>query len=391
MIGTIAVLGSTGSIGLQTLDVARELGLKVAAISANKNISVIMNQIKEFSPCLVSMGDDNAAIELARRVKESGFKTEVLSGEKGNQAVAEMSETDMVVAAMVGIAGLKPVVCAIRAGKDIALANKETLVAAGHIVMREIKEKEVSIFPVDSEHSAIWQCLHDHHTNDISRIFLTASGGPFRGKCLQELKEVTLSSALAHPTWNMGGKITIDSATMMNKGLEVIEACWLFGVDSLQIQVVVHPQSIVHSMVEFIDGSVLAQLGFPDMKLPIRIALMKKKRIKGRFLPFDPFIANKLTFEKPDAKAFPCLRLAFDAHRCGGSMAAVMNSANEKAVELFMKEMISFNDIPIHIENVMEEHIKKNFVRNPSLDDIFDLDRWATNAVTRLATGHNNK
>ena len=377
MIQSISILGSTGSIGVQTLEVARTFGIRVAALSANTNVDRMEQQIREFHPLLASLSDSTSALILEERIRDMSPRVAVMSGMAGNIAVATISEAQMVVAAMVGVSGLEPVIEAIRAGKDIALANKETLVAGGAIVVPLAKEKNVSIYPVDSEHSAIWQCLVGSSNKDIHRIFLTASGGPFRGKTRGELSHVGIAEALAHPTWSMGGKITIDCATMMNKGLEVIEARWLFGIPESRIVVVVHPQSIVHSMVEYHDGSVMAQMGFPDMKLPIQIALMKKKRVQGDYRPFDPFIASNLTFEKPDMETFRCLALAYGASATGGSMPVVMNSANEKAVEQFLAGRIGFLDIASHVETTMNEHQKTNFTNRIDFQAIQDLDQWA--------------
>jgi len=377
MIQSIAVLGSTGSIGMQTLEVAKTFGIKVLALSANQNVDRMERQIRAFRPLLVSMSDPASAMELQERIHDLDPKIDVMSGMEGNIAVATIPEAEMIVAAMVGVSGLKPVMEAILAGKDIALANKETLVAGGSIVVPLAQKMEVSIYPVDSEHSAIWQCLIGSSNEDIHRIFLTASGGPFRGKSRNELLNVSIRDALAHPTWSMGGKITIDCATMMNKGLEVIEAHWLFDVPESRIVVVVHPQSIIHSMVEYRDGSVMAQMGFPDMRLPIQIALMKKERIIGEYKPFDPFVANNLTFEKPDLETFRCLALAYEASEMGGSMPVVLNSANEKAVERFMAGEIGFLDIASHVEKTMDEHRKTNFTRHIDFQTIQDLDLWA--------------
>jgi len=379
MIKAISILGSTGSIGIQTLEVARTFGIQVLALSANSNVDLMEKQIREFRPVLVSMSDEHAAIILHARIADLYPKVTVMTGMEGNEAVAKISGAEMVVAAMVGVAGLKPVIDAIMAGKDIALANKETLVAGGSIVIPLAKKMDVVIYPVDSEHSAIWQCLSgkSEEDNDINRIFLTASGGPFIGKKESDLVNVTVKQALSHPTWKMGGKISIDSATMMNKGLEVIEAHWLFDISESQIEVVVHPQSIVHSMVEFCDGSVLAQMGFPDMRLPIQIALMKKKRVRGEYKPFNPFVANNLTFEQPDIKTFRCLELAYEASRIGGSMPVVLNSANERAVELFFKGKIGFMDISRHVEKTMNEHFKTNFTKQINYQIIQELDSWA--------------
>lgn len=377
MIQSISVLGSTGSIGVQTLEVARTFNIKVLALSADRNVDRMEMQVREFKPQLVSMSDSQSATILRERLRDMVPAVTVMSGMDGNIAVATAPGAEMVVAAMVGVAGLKPVIEAILAGKDIALANKETLVAGGAIVIPLARKMEVSIYPVDSEHSAIWQCLTGSDYSDIHRIFLTASGGPFRGKTRTDLENVTVKEALAHPTWKMGGKITIDSATMMNKGLEVIEAHWLFDVSSPQIEVVVHPQSIVHSMVEYHDGSVMAQMGFPDMRLPIQIALLKKERIAGEYIRFNPFIANNLTFEKPDMETFRCLALAFKAMDKGGSMPVVLNAANEKAVDLFLQEKIGFLDIATRIEKTMEEHDRINFTEHIDYQVIQELDQWA--------------
>jgi len=377
MIQTIAVLGSTGSIGVQTLEVARTFGIKVIALSANRNVDRLERQIRQFHPLLASMADPESALQLQERIRDLHPAVTVMSGMEGNIAVATMEDSEMVVAAMVGVNGLKPVIEAILAGKDIALANKETLVAGGSIVIPLAKKMEVSIYPVDSEHSAIWQCLPNTSNEAIHRIFLTASGGPFRGKTRSELEHVGIADALAHPTWSMGGKISIDSATMMNKGLEVIEAHWLFDVPESRIEIVVHPQSIIHSMVELYDGSVMAQMGFPDMRLPIQIALMKKERIRGEYKPFDPFTANHLTFERPDLETFRCIGLAYEASAMGGSMPVVLNSANEKAVEQFLKGQIGFLDIAVHVEKTMAEHLKTNFTNYIDYQTIQELDQWA--------------
>ncbi len=377
MIQSISVLGSTGSIGVQTLEVAKTFGIRVVALSANQNVDRMEEQVRQFRPLLVSMSDPVSALLLQEKIRDLDPKVAVMSGMDGNIAVATLPEAEMVVAAMVGVNGLKPVIEAILAGKDIALANKETLVAGGSIVIPLAKKRNISIYPVDSEHSAIWQCLIGSSNEAIHRIFLTASGGPFRGKTRSELEHVSINDALAPPTWTMGGKITIDCATMMNKGLEVIEAHWLFDVSESQIEVVVHPQSIIHSMVEYHDGSVMAQMGFPDMKLPIQIALMKKERIAGEYKPFDPFVANHLTFEKPDSDTFRCLSLAYEASAMGGSMPVVMNSANEKAVERFLKGKIGFLDIAIHVEKTMDELSRINFTNYVDYQTIQELDQWS--------------
>jgi 1-deoxy-D-xylulose-5-phosphate reductoisomerase len=376
MAKTIAILGSTGSIGVQTLDVARNLGIRVCALTANSNIDLLEKQAREFKPLLVSAGDSGLALELERRLK--GLNIEVHYGLEGLKAAASIREADTVVTSIVGVAGLIPTVEAIRHGKNIALANKETLVTAGEIVMAEAREHGVSIFPVDSEHSAIYQCLAANRRQDVERLILTASGGPFRGKTAEELEGVSVAQALKHPNWSMGSKITIDSATLMNKGLEVIEARWLFDFTPDRIKVVVHPQSIIHSMVEYVDGSVLAQLGSPDMRIPIQLALTWPERAPNAFSRLDFLKCGSLTFEEPDRKSFACLELAFEALEAGGTMPAVMNGANEAAVELFLKEKIGFGDIPRRIAGAMEAHVVNI---TPDLDDIIEVDRWARRMV----------
>lgn len=368
----ISILGSTGSIGTQTLDVVRNLGnIEVKALSTNKNIDLLEKQIEEFHPKKVAVMDDEKAYELKKRI---GSKIEVLKGLEGLCEIAEMDETDTVVTSVVGVIGLIPTFKAIQKKKNIALANKETLVTAGKIIMEEAKKNNVSIYPVDSEHSAIFQCLQGNAHNKISRIILTASGGPFRGKSLKELEMVTVEEALKHPNWEMGAKITIDSATMMNKGLEVIEAKWLFDVELNQIEVLVHPQSIIHSMVEFEDGSIMAQMGEPDMRLPIQYALTYPKRITNNWPRINFRQRNMLSFEEVDLSVFKCLQLAYDALKIGGTMPAVLNAANEVAVDKYLKKEINFLDIAKIIEATMEKH---ELIKNPSLSDILDVDQWA--------------
>lgn len=388
MSSCIAILGSTGSIGTQTLEVAEALGIRVAALSAGRNIDGLYRQILRFHPRLASVADADGARLLQGLLDGSAGQAypetiELAWGEEGNLRVAQTAEADTVVAAMVGIAGLGPVLAAIRAGKNIALANKETLVAGGAIVMPLCRQYGVRLLPVDSEHSAIWQCLWGNEGKAVRRILLTASGGPFRRLPVEKLAYVKVSEALAHPTWNMGGKITIDSATLMNKGLEVIEASWLFGITADAVQVVVHPQSIVHSMVEFNDRSVLAQLGFPDMRLPIQVALTYPDRVAGTCETFDPFDprSRTLTFEPPDNARFPCLGLAYAAARIGGSMPAVLNSANEAAVEQFLAGTIGFSDIPRLVEACMGRHENDGVTHEPGFGDIMELDRWARTFV----------
>jgi 1-deoxy-D-xylulose-5-phosphate reductoisomerase len=379
MAGNIAVLGSTGSIGAQTLEVARNLNISVSALTANSNIGLIEKQAREFRPQLVSVGDSTLALEINHRLKE--LNIEVLYGLEGLKAAASIADADTVVTSIVGVAGLIPTIEAIRHGKNIALANKETLVTAGSLVMSEAAAHGISIFPVDSEHSAIYQCLAANRRQDADRLILTASGGPFRGKTPEELEKVTVAQALKHPNWNMGSKITIDSATLMNKGLEVIEARWLFDFTPDRIKVVVHPQSIIHSMVEYVDGSVIAQLGSPDMRIPIQLALTWPDRALNNFSRLDLLKCGSLTFEEPDMESFPCLALAFEALKAGGTMPAVMNGANEAAVDLFLKEKIGFCDIPRLISRTMQVH---SVNITPGLDDIIEVDRWARKIVGGL-------
>lgn len=362
----IAILGTTGSIGTQTLSIVREKkDLEVVSMSCGSNIDLFEEQIREFNPKLVSCGNEDKALELKKRI--SDLDVEVLSGMDGLIAVATIPEAEIVVTAIVGMLGIRPTVAAINEGKDIALANKETLVTAGHIIMPLSKEKNISILPVDSEHSAIFQSLQGNEDNNIHKILLTASGGPFRGFSKEQLEKVTLEDALKHPNWEMGKKITIDSATMVNKGLEVMEAKWLFGVDLDRIEVVVHPQSILHSAVEYDDGAVVGQLGLPDMRLPIQYALYYPKRLpmSGDYL--DLFKVKDMTFEKPDLDVFVGLKYAYEAQREGGNMPTIFNAANEKAVALFLNKKISFTDIYRLIDNSMKEI---EYIDNPTLDEI---------------------
>lgn len=362
----IAILGTTGSIGTQTLSIVREKkDLEVVSMSCGSNIDLFEEQIREFNPKLVSCGNEDKALELKKRI--SDLDVEVLSGMDGLIAVATIPEAEIVVTAIVGMLGIRPTVAAINEGKDIALANKETLVTAGHIIMPLSKEKNISILPVDSEHSAIFQSLQGNEDNNIHKILLTASGGPFRGFSKEQLEKVTLEDALKHPNWEMGKKITIDSASMVNKGLEVMEAKWLFGVNLDRIEVVVHPQSILHSAVEYDDGAVVGQLGLPDMRLPIQYALYYPKRLpmSGDYL--DLFKVKDMTFEKPDLDVFVGLKYAYEAQREGGNMPTIFNAANEKAVALFLNKKISFTDIYRLIDNSMKEI---EYINNPTLDEI---------------------
>jgi len=378
MVKSISILGSTGSIGVQTLDVARNLNIKVEALSGNTNIDLLEAQAREFKPSMVAVRDVDAANVLKERLSDLGI--EVAGGMEGLKRAASLECVDMVVVSIVGIAGLIPTMEAIENKKNIALANKETLVTAGSIVMKKAEEKGVKILPIDSEHSAVFQCLMGNNIEDVSKIILTASGGPFRNKTKEELEKVTVKEALKHPNWDMGSKITIDSATLMNKGLEVIEAKWLFGLPVDKIEVLVHPQSIIHSMVEYNDGSVMAQLGLPDMRLPIQFALRYPKRSVNGFPKLDFLKHNNLTFEMPDTEKFPCLRLSYEAIKAGGTMPAVMNAANEEVVSLFIGERINFIQIPQIIEKVMEKHQVKH---NPSLEDIIEVDLWAREVVKK--------
>ena len=367
----IAILGSTGSIGTQTLEVARENeDIQVLGLAAGNNIRLLETQIREFKPRLVAVWKEEKAKELRELVKD--LEVKVVYGMEGLLEVARMEETEILVTAIVGMIGIRPTIEAIKAGKDIALANKETLVTAGHIIMPLAKEHKVSILPVDSEHSAIFQSLQGNQRGELHKILLTASGGPFRGKKREDLMNIQVEDALKHPNWEMGRKITIDSSTLVNKGLEVIEAKWLFDVDIEQIQVVVHPQSIIHSMVEFVDGAIIAELGTPDMKLPIQYALYYPER---RFLPgerVDFYTLSQLTFEKPDLDTFYGLRLAFEAGKAGGSLPTVYNAANELAVSKFLERKIGYLQIPEIIETCMAAH--KNIL-NPSVEEILQTEQ----------------
>lgn len=369
----IAILGSTGSIGTQTLDIVREQGdIQVVAMAAGSNISLLEAQMREFRPSLVSVWDEKKASELRTNTKDLGIK--IVSGMEGLLEVSVIPESEILVTAIVGMLGIRPTIAAIRAGKKIALANKETLVTAGHIIIPLAKEYKVPILPVDSEHSAIFQSLQGAGDNKISRILLTASGGPFRGRKADELKNIQVEDALKHPNWSMGRKITIDSSTLVNKGLEVMEAKWLFDVTLDQIQVVVHPQSVIHSAVEYQDGAVIAQLGTPDMRLPIQYALYypERRNLSGRRL--DLFEIADLTFEKPDTDTFRGLALAYQAMEKGGNIPTVYNAANEKAVSLFLDRKISYPEITELIEACMED---AEFIDHPDVDEILGTEAAA--------------
>jgi 1-deoxy-D-xylulose-5-phosphate reductoisomerase len=371
----IAILGSTGSIGRSTLQVIEKYPdrFQVVSLAAGKNIELLAEQIHRFRPKLAAVLDRQLAKDLVSRIQPDA-EVEVLAGSEGYQQVASLAEADMVLSAMVGAAGLIPTLSAIRAGKDVALANKETLVMAGALVMGEVRRHQVRLLPVDSEHNAIFQALEGHRREELKRILLTASGGPFRNMPMEELESVTPAQALAHPNWVMGPKITIDSATLMNKGLEVIEAKWLFDVPVEKIDVHIHPQSIVHSMVEYIDGSVIAQMGIPDMRIPIAYALAYPERLELDLPPLDFFSVKTLTFQEPDLRRFPCLDLAFAACKAGGTMPAVLNASNEVAVQAFLDNRIPFNGIPRMVNQVMQEHALDPAAE---LEALLEADSWA--------------
>ena len=377
MTKTIALLGATGSIGRQTLEVARELGLTVAALTAHTNIDLLERQARQFRPRLAAVYDAAAAAVLRDRLSDTDI--EVLAGEEGLLAAATLAEADTLVTAVMGSVGLAPTLAAIRQGKRIALANKETLVCAGELVMSAAAEYGAEIIPVDSEHSAVFQCLQGcRDRGEVRRILLTCSGGPFYGKTHDQLEHVTAADALRHPNWHMGTKITIDSATLMNKGLEVIEAMRLYALPVEQVQPVIHRQSIVHSLVEFRDGALLAQLGTPDMKLPIRYALTYPYRAETPDAPLDLLQCGALTFAAPDEDAFPCLRLARQCGKTGGTSCAILNGANEAAVALFLRGDIGFNDIHRCVERALSRVAVKY---QPSLADILEADRAARQAI----------
>ncbi len=379
---TIAVLGSTGSVGVTTLDVVSRFPdqFRIGAMGAGRNVERLAGQVRQFRPELVSVADD----ESARRLKAllGDHKIEILTGLDGAIAVATYSEAKLLMSAMVGALGLRPTLRAIEAGKDIAFANKEVLVVAGEVVTRAVARNQVRLLPVDSEHNALFQCLEGSRRTAIKRIILTASGGPFRTLPVDRFESITVTDALKHPTWQMGSKITIDSATLMNKGLEVIEARWLFGLEAPQISIVIHPQSIIHSMVEMIDGSVLAEMAIPDMAIPVAYALAFPDRLPMDHLrPLSLVECGTLTFEEPDFGRFPCLRLAYEALRAGGTMPACLNAANEELVAGFLAKKIRFTEIPRHIETIMERHHGRPA---RSLEDVLETDSWARAATREL-------
>lgn len=373
----ICLMGSTGSIGTQTLEIVRDHDdLNVVALCANSSVDLMEKQIREFAPEVAVMHDTKAASELAKRVADTD--TMILSGMDGLIAAATSESADIVLTAMVGMIGIRPTIAAIKAGKDIALANKETLVCAGHIIMPLIKEYGVKLYPVDSEHSAIFQSLHGENHDNLEKIILTASGGPFRTKSKDELCKMTVEDALSHPNWNMGNKITIDSATLVNKGLEVMEALWLFDVTLDQIEVVVHPQSIIHSAVQYQDGAIMAELGSPDMKLPIQYALYYPERPYLATKRVDFFELAQMTFERPDVDKFEGFALAMRAAKTGGSMPTVFNAANEAAVAKFLHKEICFTDIPRLIKCAMDNH---EVIENPSVEQILAAEAEAISVV----------
>lgn len=371
----ISILGSTGSIGMQALEVARNNKdkFKIEALAVNTSVDMLKNQILEFRPKVVAVYNEDKAMELKKIIPKE-VDVDIYCGMKGLKTIVSLESVDIVLTALVGMIGLVPTLEAIKYKKTIALANKETLVTAGDLVMNEAKKMGVDILPVDSEHAAIFQCLNGERNKEIEKIILTASGGPFRNKTREQLINITKNEALKHPNWSMGRKISIDSATLMNKGLEVIEAKWLFGVDFTDIDVVVHPQSIIHSMVQFIDGSVMAQLGNPDMKLPIQYALSYPDRIYNDYERLDLAKISSLTFEKPDVNTFPCLKLAYDSLKKRGTYCTVLNAANEILVNEFLNDKIKFYDIPMYIEKALEKH---SSIEKPTLEEILHIDNWS--------------
>ena len=372
----ISVLGSTGSIGRSVADIVRrsEGRLEIAGLAAGRNVELLAEQIREFRPSLAAVFSEDLAERLKGLLDDMPDRPEILFGKAGYKALAAMEEADLVVSSMVGAAGLVPTIAAIEAGKDVALANKETLVAAGPLVMRLVKERGVHLLPIDSEHSAIFQCLQGYRPEQVRKIILTASGGPFRERAGSDLSAITPEEAVAHPNWSMGAKISVDSSTLMNKGLEVIEARWLFDVEPDRIEVAVHPQSIIHSMVEFVDGSILAQMGIPDMRVPISYALMWPERMELDLPSLNLFEMGRLTFEPPDYDSFPCLRLAFKALEMGGTATTVLNAANEVAVEAFLHRRIPYLAIPEIIDRVLSDITPQEM---ESLDQVLQDDALA--------------
>ena len=373
----VTVLGSTGSIGQQSLEVIAACGMEAAALAANSSVERMEEQARRFRPAIAALADEKAAADLRVRLADTGVR--VLSGLEGVLEVATISSADTAIAALVGMAGLRPTLASIREGKRVCLANKETLVCAGPLVLEEAKDYGAKIYPVDSEHSAIFQCLEaNRDRGEVKRLILTCSGGPFYGKKREELAHITVEDALRHPNWSMGAKITVDSATLMNKGLEVMEAMHLYRMPAEKISIVVHRESIIHSLVEYCDNAIIAQLGAPDMRLPIQYALTYPKRVPGPSAPLDLWNCGPLTFSTPDVEAFPCLALALEAAKTGGTAGAILNGANEEAVGQFLAGKIGFLDIPAKVERAMSQ-IKA--VQNPSMQDIMEADKAAREAV----------
>jgi len=377
----VTILGSTGSIGINALNVINNLEIDIVGLSANTNSQLLIDQAKKFQPESVSIVDEDAYLIVKDALKNTSI--DVLCGKNGLLEISSRDDVDLVLNAIVGSAGMLPTVYAIRAGADIALSNKESLVMAGKIIERERKKANVNIFPVDSEHSAIWQCLVGESKEEVKRLILTGSGGPFREKKISTFKDIKPKDALKHPNWEMGKKITIDSASMMNKGLEVVEAVWLFEMDPQKVDIVVHPQSIIHSMVEFDDTSVKAQLGLPDMKIPIQYALSYPNHIKTNWEPLDLVKIKSLTFESVNYERFPCIKLAYESLSRGGTSSSVLNVANEQAVYRFLKKEIGFMEIPELIEIAMDNH---DWTEDPSIDDILFLEDWTTNFVKSFSS-----
>ena len=377
----VTILGSTGSIGVNALNVINNLDIDIVGLSANTNSQLLIEQAKKFQPESVSIVDEDAYLIVKDALKNTSI--DVLCGKNGLLEISSRDDVDLVLNAIVGSSGMLPTVYAIRAGADIALSNKESLVMAGKIIERERKKANVNIFPVDSEHSAIWQCLVGESKEEVKRLILTGSGGPFREKKISTFKDIKPEDALKHPNWEMGKKITIDSASMMNKGLEVIEAVWLFEMDPQKVDIVVHPQSIIHSMVEFDDTSVKAQLGLPDMKIPIQYALSYPNHIKTNWEPLDLVKIKSLTFESVNYERFPCIKLAYESLARGGTSSSVLNVANEQAVYRFLKKEIGFMEIPKLIEIAMDNH---DWTEDPSIDDILSLEDWTTNFVKSFSS-----
>lgn len=385
IVKAITLLGSTGSIGTQTLDIVNQYPdqFQIVGLAARRNVEMLAQQVRQFRPQIVAICDSTQRSALQEAIADVDPQPILLSGEEGVTEVARYGDAEAVVTGIVGCAGLMPTIAAIQAGKDIALANKETLIAGGPVVLPLVQQHNVKLLPADSEHSAIFQCLQGVPSKGLRRILLTASGGAFRDWPVEKLASVTVADALKHPNWSMGRKITVDSATLMNKGLEVIEAHFLFGMDYDHIDIVIHPQSIIHSLIELQDTSVLAQLGWPDMRLPLLYALSWPERIYTDWEPLDLVKAGDLTFKAPDHEKYPCMQLAYAAGRAGGSMPAVLNAANEKAVELFLEEKIRFLDIPKLIEAVCDRHQADNCAQ-PTLEDIVSADQWARQETLAL-------